>query len=215
MTRVLIPDDESISEAADAILSGHLVIYPTETSYGLAALALNAEAVRKVSAAKSSGPDKPMACIVADEAMLNDLTGHISADQRMLMEAFWPGPLTILFKAVDNIPTILHGGSGKIGARISTNDVAARLVKAVGAPITSTSANIHKGAEPFHLGDIPEDLKDKVEVALDAGKLGQGQTSTVIDVEERKILRAGAVSSERIMDLLKDAGKRVKGKEDG
>lgn len=199
------PDQDTIAKAAALIKKGRLVVFPTSSFYGLGTKALNAEAVDKVFQAKKRDPRKPVLILIASLVDLGPLVKSIPPMVTPLIEAFWPGDLTLVFHAADILPPNLPGHTGKIGIRLAGHPVASALVKAVGSPITGTSANISgKGActAVAHL-DLP--VRDQVDLVLDAGRLAGGKGSTVVDVttDPPKILRQGAIDAKEIWTALK------------
>ena len=199
------PDQNTIRRAAALIKKGDLVVFPTSSFYGLGADALNVRAVDKVFQAKKRDPRKPVLILIASLADLAPLVQSIPPTATPLIEAFWPGDLTLVFHAADILPSNLSGHTGKIGIRLAGHPVASALVKAVGSPITGTSANLSgKGActAVEHL-DLP--IRDQVDLVLDAGRLAGGKGSTVVDVtaDPPKILRQGVIDAEEIWTALK------------
>jgi L-threonylcarbamoyladenylate synthase len=193
--------DEIISQAAQIILRGGLLAFPTETFYGLAALASDREAVEQIYAIKRRPRDKSLSILIADVVELENWVENIPAAAQHLIARFWPGPLTIVFPVAEHLPTNLTATTGKVGVRISSHPIAQALVHAVGAPITATSAN-RSGAQSCRssnevLAQMGADLK----VVLDAGLTPGGKVSTIVDVTIRppKILRAGAIASQEVV----------------
>jgi len=198
------PDQNTMGKAAALIKKEDLVVFPTSSFYGLGADALNARAVYKVFQAKKRNPRKPVLILIASLADLAPLVQSIPPTATPLIEAFWPGDLTLVFHAADILPSNLSGHTGKIGIRLAGHPVASALVKAVGSPVTGTSANLSgKGActAVEHL-DLP--IRDQVALVLDAGRLAGGKGSTVVDVtaDFPKILRQGAIDAEEIWTAL-------------
>ena len=199
------PDQNTIDKAAALIKMGDLVVFPTSSFYGLGADALNVRAVDKVFQAKKRDPRKPVLILISSLADLAPLVQSIPPTAIPLIEAFWPGDLTLVFHAASILPSNLSGHTGKIGIRLAGHPVASALVKAVVSPITGTSANLSgKGActAVKHL-DLP--IRDQVDLVLDAGGLAGGKGSTVVDVtaDPPKILRQGAIDAEEIWTALK------------
>ncbi|MEW6500934.1 MAG: L-threonylcarbamoyladenylate synthase, partial [Thermodesulfobacteriota bacterium] len=123
------------------IRAGGVVAFPTETYYGLAVDPFNREALSRLFALKRRPPDKPVLTLIESEAQLPLLARQVPKLYRPLMDAFWPGPLTLVFDAVPELPVILTGYSGTVGVRISSHPMARQLVAALGQPLTATSAN--------------------------------------------------------------------------
>ena len=199
------PDDDSIGKAAALIKKGSLVIFPTSSFYGLGTSALNAEAVDKVFRVKKRERQNPVLILIASLAELDPLVRSIPMPSTKLIEAFWPGGLTLVFQAADIVPSNLTGHTGKIGIRLANHPVASSLVRAVGNPITGTSANISGQEGCSVAARVDENIRDQVDLVLDAGRLTGGEASTVVDVTESppKIIREGTIEAEKIEKALK------------
>lgn len=192
-----------LKEAAALIRAGGLVVYPTETVYGLGASATNRLAVLKVFAAKRRPMDNPLSVAVKDIAQADEVA-YVNAAARKLAKAFLPGPLTIVLKKKARLPAELTAGSDKVGIRIPKNEIALRLIELVG-PITATSANI-SGKPPITTAEeARRQLDGRVDFVLDGGPSALGIESTVVDVSEEgryEVLRDGAIARAAIMDAL-------------
>lgn len=205
MTLSIPPSEESIRLAAGAILRGEVVAYPTETLYGLAADATSEAAVRRVFALKRRAPDKPTPIIASDLEMVKELVVSIPEGAHRLIERFWPGPLTLIFDARPSLPEILTAGGGTVGIRVSSGEVARKLVQMTNKPLTATSANLSGAGDPSDPETIRRDLGERLSMIIDAGKLESGPGSTVVDPRGKQILilRAGAIPAEQIIAALK------------
>jgi L-threonylcarbamoyladenylate synthase len=194
------PDQKIIGKAAQLIKKGGLVVFPTSTFYGLGAHAFDSDAVESVFRAKQRSPQKPILVLIASQADLTPLVQSIPTAARHLIKAFWPGDITLVFQASDVLPPNLTGHTGKIGIRVAAHPVACALVKAVGSPITGTSANLSGKGGCTTVSELNHPIRSQVDLVLDVGALGGGKGSTVVDVTEMppKILRAGVVSAEKI-----------------
>ena len=199
------PDQNTIGKAAVLIKTGGLVVFPTSSFYGLGAEAFNAEAVDKVFRIKKRNPQKPILILIACLSDLAPLVRSIPKTATHLMEAFWPGGLTLVFHAAASVPSNLTGYTGKIGIRLASHPVASALAKTVGGPITGTSANLSGRQGCTSVAEIDRDIKDQVDLVLDAGTLGGVRGSTVVDVaiDPPKVLREGDINAERIWAALK------------
>ncbi len=195
-----LPDEALLRQAADIVLGGGIIIYPTETVYGIGALFSNEQALRRVFAVKGRDPSKPVLLLIKDAASLRNLITGMSYTALGLAEKYWPGPLTLLFQASEKLSPLLIGDERKIGCRVSSSPVARKLLSIIKQPITSTSANLSGDKNPSEINDISPLLLDSVDVILDAGRLGDGLPSTVIDVtiEPFKIIRQGEIIPEDI-----------------
>jgi len=189
-----------IREAARVIAEGGVVIYPATGLYGLAADALNGEAVGRIFQIKQRPGHKPLLIMVHNRNELYRLVLHIPLSAVSIMKRFWPGGITIVFEARKTLPQALTAGSGKIGVRVPGHRVAFDLNAALGKPITGTSANISGQAGCAYVADIDTRVADNVDLILDAGALKGGMGSTVVDVTVAppKILREGAISAQAI-----------------
>jgi len=198
------PDPDAITRAAALIRSGGLVVFPTSSFYGIGAQALNPEAVGRVFQVKQRDPEKPLLILIASRTDLDALVQSIPETATRLMKAFWPGSLTLVFEAADRLPPNLTGYTRKIGIRLAGHPVAISLIKAVGAPITGTSANFSGHAAFRAAADLESRLREQVDLILDAGTLGTGEASTVVDVtaDTAKILREGAIDAAKIRTVL-------------
>ncbi len=192
--------EEAIRQAAQLIVNGGVVAFPTETFYGLAALATDYQAIDKLYQLKKRLAQKSLSILIADPAELDDWIETIPNQALHLMARFWPGPLTLVFDAATHLPTNLTADTGKIGVRISSHPVAQALVREVGAPITATSANRSKSPSCRSAGEAITQLGSDLEAILDAGLTPGGKVSTIADVTTRppKILRIGAIAAQEV-----------------
>lgn len=199
-----VPEKSVIASAADVIRNGGLIVYPTETLYGIGVDARNAFAVRKVIAAKRRQEAKPILVLADSIEMVKTLTDEIPEKAFVLMKRFWPGPLTIVFKAAANIPEEITQRSGTIGIRIPDNQFCIELIKACACPLTSTSANV--SGEPVHrmLTDIRQALGSGIDLYINAGTLPESKPSTVISIvdDPPKLIREGVISFEDVQSVL-------------
>ena len=197
-------DKYLLTKAVRIIEEGGVIAYPTETFYGLGADGRNENAIEKIFLIKGRDIRNPLSVIIGDRRDLKDLAEEIPEIALCLIETFWPGALTIVFKASQNVSSRLTAGTGKIGIRISSHPLATALVKAFRHPITATSAN------PSGAGDcnsVPEVIKcigDKIDAVIDGGRTPGGKGSTIIDVTARPpvILREGIISGPLILRAL-------------
>jgi len=198
------PAREPLLQAARAISSGGLVVFPTSGLYGLAADAFNAAAVDKIFAAKGRSPQKPVLLLIRHADDLGQLVTMVPPAATRLMDAIWPGGLTLVFPAAPVVPPALTAGSAKIGIRLPAHPVARALVAAVGRPITGTSANVSGRPGCSRITALDAAIAGSVDMTLDAGDLAGGAGSTVVDVtrEPPVILRSGAISEDIIWKVL-------------
>jgi len=200
-TKVLYLDenniDQSIIEEAGAVIrQGGLVAFPTETVYGLGANALDADAVKKIFEAKGRPQDNPLIVHISDFDELPALVTEIPEIARKLMEKFWPGPMTIIFRKSGIIPYETSAGLESVGVRMPSNAIARALIKAAGVPIAAPSANISGRPSPTEVGSCLEDLYGKVDMIIGGEKCEVGVESSVIDVTAYPpcILRPGGIT---------------------
>lgn len=191
---------ENFSAALQALRRGEVIVFPTETFYGLGADALNPDAVERVVALKGRNPDAPIAVIVAGAEMLPQIVAEISPVADKLMRRFWPGPLTLLLPAKAGLPGALLNRERKIGARVSSHPTATELSRALGRPLTATSAN-PSGREPARsIHEARNYFGDRIKIFLDGGPLAGKSGSTVADVIENRlrVIREGEISSKEL-----------------
>jgi L-threonylcarbamoyladenylate synthase len=198
------PDRDVIQRAASKIRRGGLVVFPTRGLYGIGADIHLPDALEKVFQAKKRPSEKPVSVLIPSSFNVEDLAEEIPEAASRLMEAFWPGRLTIVFPAKPGNSGPLCGKSKKIGIRLPSHPVAAALVDAVGRPITATSANISGNSGCADPKELDPELIARVELILDAGRLLGGAGSTVIDVaaEPPLILREGAATAAEIVQCI-------------
>jgi L-threonylcarbamoyladenylate synthase len=192
---------DAIHEAARIILNGGVVAFPTETVYGLAALASNPEAVERVYVLKNRPREKPLSVLISDVSELQNLVQAIPPEVPHLIKLFWPGPLTLIFAAEEHLPPGLIGGGGKVGVRISSHPVAQALVQEVGAPITATSANWSGSPSCRSPVEVLNQLGSGLEAIVDGGLTPGSKDSTIADVTTRppEILRVGSITAQDVL----------------
>lgn len=181
------------SKACNSIESGGLVVYPTETVYGLGADALDPESVEKVYECKQRDRSKPMSLAVPSFEAAETYVS-INEKERSFMKEFLPGPVTVLIPKNDMVPDILTSGRKKVGVRIPDNKSALELLEKV-YPITSTSANISGNGSIVDIDNLSNSVENKADYVIDEGTLEGGVGSTVVDLREEDIHRGGAVRS--------------------
>ncbi len=193
---------QEISKQAKFILKdAGLIIFPTDTFYGLGADPFSAKAIQKIFQAKLRAANKALLVLIAEKEDVTLLTdGPISSIAKICMAAFWPGPLTLLFEAHKNLPGELTAGTGKIGIRHPGNADTRKLISTIGYPITAPSANLSGHPEPENVAQIADELKDQVALILDSGPAPGGKPSTVLDttLSPPILIREGAISRDRI-----------------
>ena len=203
-TRFFGTTEEDIQQAAEIIKEGGLVAFPTETVYGLGADALNPEAVGKVYAAKGRPSDNPMIVHISSKNDLSHLTFEITDDIRKLMDAFWPGPLTMVVPAAPVVPRVTTGGLDTVAVRMPSDPVAAALITSSETPIAAPSANLSGRPSPTSARHVIDDLDGRIDAIIQGGDCQVGIESTVVDMTGAvpAVLRPGIITAERLSQAL-------------
>lgn len=198
------PGDEGVDDAVAVLRAGGLVAFPTETVYGLGADAEQPAAVAKVFTAKGRPPDHPLIVHLGDAALLDAWAEAVPPEARLLADAFWPGPLTLLLWRSDKVPDAVTGGRDTVGLRVPDHPVALRLLQAFGGGVAAPSANRFGQVSPTTAGHVVAELGDEVDLVLDGGPCTVGVESTIVDLsgDHPVVLRPGGVSTERLADVL-------------
>ena len=198
------PEKKLIDRASKIIKQGGLVIFPAKHLYGIAADALNPEAVKKIFDLKHRPDGNPLLILTDQQTDLKNFVKSIPLKAEILMEKFWPGDITLVFKANNTLPMVLTAKTGKIGIRMPCHPVAMSLVKSAGRPVTGTSANISGIPGCSTSRDLEPEIVQGVDMVMDAGRLKGGRGSTVVDVtvEPLKIIRKGELSGSDIFAAL-------------
>lgn len=193
-------DAEGVRRAAELLRQGGLVAIPTETVYGLAADAYNAEAVRAVYAAKGRPSDNPMIVHIADREMLPELVTAVPPAAALLADAFWPGPLTMVLPRSQRVPLTTTGGLQTVAVRMPSHSVARAVIRAAGVPLAAPSANRSGSPSPTTYRHCIDDLWGLVDAVVESDDCAVGVESTVVSMlgEVPQILRPGAVTPEDI-----------------
>lgn len=175
-----------IEKAVSILMRDGIVVYPTETVYGLGADAFSDEAIFKIYEAKHRPLGMPVSIAVSDFDMLAAVA-HVEPWMETFIQSFLPGPVTVVLAARNSVPEALTGGTGMIGIRIPAHPLAQQLIERFDSPITATSANLHGAKDP----QVPDECTVRHDFLLDGGRL-PGTPSTVVDLPARTIIRAGA-----------------------
>lgn len=191
-------DETVIEEAGQIVRDGGLVAFPTETVYGLGGDALNPESSKKIYAAKGRPSDNPLIVHIADKKDLYRIVRSVPEKAEKLMEAFWPGPLTMIFRKNEKVPEATTGGLDTVAVRMPSDRIAAAFIKAAGGFVAAPSANVSGRPSTTTAAHVEEDLSGRIEMILDGGQAVIGLESTIVDmsVEPPVILRPGAVTKE-------------------
>ncbi|MBQ4347645.1 MAG: threonylcarbamoyl-AMP synthase [Firmicutes bacterium] len=198
------PEKEVIFRAADIIKQGGLVAFPTETVYGLGANGLDEAACAGIYEAKGRPSDNPLILHICGEDMLLPLVKNVPESAKKLAEAFWPGPLTIIYPKSDIVPESVTGGLKSVAVRFPSNKIAVELIRAAGVPIAAPSANSSGKPSPTRASHVEFDLGGKIELILDGGAADWGLESTIVDasVSPPALLRPGAITLEMLKEVL-------------
>lgn len=198
-------DYEKLKEVANVIKQGGIVIFPTETVYGIGTNGLDELAIEKLYNIKERPLNKPISLLVSDFEMIKKVTKDISDVEYKIMKKFFPGPLTIILKKRDIVPDILTNGEDTVGIRMPDSEITRKLIEYVGLPIATTSANISGEKSGTNIEDIMTDFHGKVDYFIDNGKSKIGIGSTVIRIENNNIiiLREGSIKKEEIEKIIK------------
>ena len=196
--------EPAFARCSDVIRAGGVIAYPTDTFYGLGADPRNPDAVKSLFAIKGRPVGQPILLLLQDRSMVREWAAEITAEAEALLDAFWPGPLTLIFTALPAVLQELTGGTGHIGLRVPGNDVTRRLLAALGTALTGTSANRSGGPDLQTAQDVAGMLGERVDLILDAGETPGGKPSSVVDVSAAGLtmVREGAVSNRALRDAL-------------
>ena len=203
-TKLLTDSENDLRTAAELLAVGEVVAIPTETVYGLAADARNREAVAAIFRAKGRPGDNPLIVHIAHFEELSLLAAEIPATAKTLAEAFWPGPLTMIFKKQPSVPSEVTGGLDTVAVRMPSHPVARRLIELSGCPLAAPSANRSGSPSPTDARRVAEDMNGRVPAIVDGGACQVGVESTVISVagERVRVLRPGAVTVEMLRETV-------------
>ena len=193
-----------IKEAGEIIKSGGLVAFPTETVYGLGGDALNPESSKKIYAAKGRPSDNPLIVHICRIEDLYEIVEEVSEDAKKVMDAFWPGPLTLIFKKKDKVPYETTGGLDTVAVRFPIHPTAMAFIESSGGFVAAPSANLSGRPSPTLAKYVCEDLDGRVDMIIDGGNIPIGLESTIVDLTGDKpmILRPGFVSKEMLEEVL-------------
>lgn len=204
-TQIIYPDN--INEAAQCIKMGGTVVFPTETVYGLGADAFSDSAIGKIYTAKGRPGDNPLIVHISAISDLDKLTDNIPSSAKVLMNNFWPGPLTLIFKKKASVPDKVTAGRDTVAVRFPSNETAQNLIKKSETLIAAPSANLSGSPSPTVCSDVIDDLFGRVDYIIDATGCEIGLESTVVDVsgDEIVILRPGGITLEMIKEHIPEA----------
>ena len=206
-TKLLAANEESLAWGAELLRRGELVAFPTETVYGLGANALDSAAVREIFAAKGRPADNPLIVHIWDREQLAQVC-HVPPLAEKLMDAFWPGPLTLLMPRRESIPLVVTASLPTVAVRMPSHPVAAALLKACNVPVAAPSANRSGKPSPTTAHHVLEDMDGRIPLILDGGDCEVGVESTVLDIsgETPCILRPGGITKAMLETVLPTGG---------
>jgi len=198
------PEDDLIAIAAQLLQKGGVIAYPTETVYGIGCSAFNAEAVNRIYRLKNRDPSKALILIAADIIQISELVETIPEQAEKLIESFWPGPLTLVFKASSRLQEFAFRKSKTIAVRIPDCAICLALLKSCGFPLVSTSANLSGEPEATTAKEVADTFGDQLDMIIDGGRTPSRAPSTVVDITRTpvRIIREGAISALEINAVL-------------
>lgn len=202
--QVLSPDDPAIAAVGAILRGGGLAAIPTETVYGLAANALNDDAVKSIFAAKGRPADNPLIVHISDFSQWPALVREIPDSAKRLAEAYWPGPMTIVLPKSGRISETVSGGLDTVAVRMPSHPVARAVINAAGVPLAAPSANRSGKPSPTTAQHVKDDMDGRIDCILDAGPCEVGVESTVVSLCEKRprLLRPGGVTPEMLRNVL-------------
>lgn len=197
-------DESDLKIVGQTIKNGGLVIFPTETVYGIGTNGLNENAIKNLYSVKKRNSDKPISLLVSSIDMVNKIAFDISDIEYKLMEHFFPGPFTIVLKKKDIVPDILTANKDTVGIRMPDCKIAQKLMEYAGCPIAAPSANITGKPSGTNVDTIINDFHNKVDFIIDNGEAKIGLASTIVQVIDGipHILREGSITKEQILKVL-------------
>ena len=203
-TIVHTADDAGVAEAARLLRAGEVVAIPTETVYGLAANALDGQAVKKIFAAKGRPQDNPLISHVASMEMLADVWAEVTPQAQALAQAFWPGPLTIILPRAARVADEVCAGLPTASVRWPSHPAAQRIIRAAGVPLAAPSANLSGSPSPTTARDVLADMDGRIPLVIDGGACGVGVESTVVTLagDAPELLRPGYITKEQLEQVL-------------
>lgn len=198
-------DNDVIFEIARALKEGQLVVFPTDTVYGIGTNAYDGDACKRIYEVKGRPSYKPLVVLISNISMLKEMVDYISPAEQKLMDAFWPGPLTIKFKKkVDVLPDIVSAGDEYVRVRLMNESLIAKLIEIADVPIVAPSANLSGSLTGTKIQNIVNELGNKVDYILDCGDIESDAVSTIVEIEEEKafIIREGKITIDEIAKIV-------------
>jgi len=196
--------DGAFEQILSFLRGGGVIGFPTDTAYGLGADPFNPKAVQRIFEIKGRPEGKPILLLVDSLAMASSVC-HVTDTARSLAARFWPGPLTMILPARENVPSIVTAGTGNIGVRWPSSEFALRLVRGLGQPITATSANRAGMPSTITASEVRKQLSDSIDMIIDGGTLPSRGGSTLLDLTAvpARLLREGPIAEAELSDVLK------------
>lgn len=204
METIILSGEKAIQEGARAIKNGDIVVFPTETVYGLGASAFDIGAIRQIYDAKGRPSDNPLIVHVYKKEQIYSLAVDISAEAQKVIDNFMPGPITIILKKSELIDRCITAGLDTVGIRMPSSEIARKFIAACGVPIVAPSANTSTHISPTTAKHVYDDMKGRVHIIIDGGDSDVGIESTIVDLttDIPTILRPGAITSQMLADVL-------------
>ena len=202
----IVSIQQGLIEAVELIKNGDIVVFPTETVYGLGANAFDGGAVRKIFEAKGRPMDNPLIAHIADISWIDRLAVDVSDCAKAVMNEFMPGPITVIMKKSDAIPNSVTAGLRNVGIRMPVNETAREFIRACGCPIAAPSANRSTRISPTSAEHVYEDMNGRIPLIIDGGASDVGIESTIIDMtrDTPTILRPGAITESMLLSVLSE-----------
>ena len=203
-------DPQCADKAASVLKSGGVIVYPTETLYGIGAMASHSDAIERIFNIKGRPHGKPIPLLIKNIEMLSKIAlGNSIASS--LSEEYWPGKLTMILEQIAELPELITCGTGKIALRISSHPFLQNLFELIGEPLTSTSANISDRPNISDPGELFETFNGKVDLIVDSGKIPASKGSTIVDLtlDPPQILREGDVDSKTLKEFIDGHSQRI------
>lgn len=199
-------DDSIIFEISSALKEGKIVVFPTDTIYGIGTNAYYSNACEKIYEAKERPRYKPLCVLISDYSMLKQIVDYISPLEQKLIDNFWPGPLTIKFRKKEGtLPNIISAGDEYVRVRLINEGLAYKLIKESGVPIVAPSANLSGSTAGNKIKNIVNELDGKVDYILDCGDIDNDIASTIVQVEDEKVIviREGKIKKEQLAKVVR------------
>lgn len=193
-------DYNELKKIANEIKNNKVIIFPTETVYGIGANGLDAEAIKKLFIAKKRPENKPINLLISNIDMIENVAKDLTPLDYALIKEFFPGPLTLILKKKDNVPNILTANGDTVGVRMPANEIALKLIEYANIPIATSSSNISGNETGINIDNIFDDFNGRVDYIIDDGPSKLGVASTIVKVVDNKpiILREGSITKEQI-----------------